>query len=455
MKRYHPPTQSLLRLGQVAEDRPIWGLPALTVASLALLAVLAILADHAVAANLLPLPTWALDGTVDDFRTLLSTIAAASISVIALVFSSSLVVLQLASSQFGPFLLRLFMRSRITGLTLGVFVGIFLYSLFVLASLVGATFVPRIAATICLALVVISMALLLAFIYNISVSVQSPRVAAVVAGDLWRAIDDVRRRHEADGWTMGADDPQAPDIKHAIARLTTDGASVAAEQSGFIVYVDHQQLVRATERADATLRLLHQRGRFVLAGEPIANVWPSERATGALMDELAKAVVIGPERTLRQDLEFAIDRLVQISLLALSPAINNTFNALICIDWLSEGVRALAQYPCDWIIYRDGGGALRVLDQPHPITEVIEAAFNKVRQASARNTAVTTHLLTTLGRLSVWLTAEDQQAALVAQADAVVEGALVEITVEKDRAAIRASDERFREAIAHAARLPH
>ena len=46
----------------------------------------------------------------------------------------------------------------------------------------------------------------------------------------------------------------------------------------------------------------------------------------------------GPHRTLAQDLAFAIDQLVEIAIRALSPAVNDTFTALTCIDWLGDGL---------------------------------------------------------------------------------------------------------------------
>ncbi len=69
-------------------------------------------------------------------RTVLSSIAGAMISVTGLVFSITIVVLQLASSQFSPRLLRTFLESRVTQHTLGVFAASFLYALTVLRSIV-------------------------------------------------------------------------------------------------------------------------------------------------------------------------------------------------------------------------------------------------------------------------------------------------------------------------------
>ena len=46
--------------------------------------------------------------------------------------------------------------------------------------------------------------------------------------------------------------------------------------------------------------------------------------------------LVGPNRTLTPDPGFAIDQLVEVALRALSPAVNDTFTALNCIDWLGD-----------------------------------------------------------------------------------------------------------------------
>lgn len=46
----------------------------------------------------------------------------------------------------------------------------------------------------------------------------------------------------------------------------------------------------------------------------------------------------GPYRTLAQDVSFGLDQLVEIALRALSPAVNDTFTAMTCIDWIGDSL---------------------------------------------------------------------------------------------------------------------
>jgi uncharacterized membrane protein len=151
---------------------------------------------------------------------------------------------------------------------------------------------------------------------------------------------------------------------------------------------------------------------------------------------IQRAHIVGSQRTMRQDLEFAIDKLEQIAMIALSAAINNPFNVLICIDWLADGLRMLAEKPSDWLVYHDARGAVRVITQPLPLSSLIDAAFSKVRYASRGNPAVVIHLLRAIGRLAPFLPTPEQRDALAAQANAAVEEALHVLALESDRSAV-------------------
>src|SRR5207248_338212 len=137
------------------------------------------------------LPGWVISGSADAARQILTTIAAAIITVVGVVFSVILLTLTLASTQFGPRMLRNFIRDRGTQLTLGTFVATFVYAVLVLASIgVGShgEFVPHIGVTVTLGLMVADLAVLIYFIHHTAVSIQLPQVIASIAADLAEAI---------------------------------------------------------------------------------------------------------------------------------------------------------------------------------------------------------------------------------------------------------------------------
>jgi uncharacterized membrane protein len=432
-------TVSLLLGSNWKQNFWLWGLPLVFFLGAFVLALTTLRADAAVAAGKLSLPGWAISGGTGEVQTVLSVVAGASISVLTLVFSSALVVLTLAASQFGSFLLHDFMRMRISRLTLSMFVATFVYTLLILTRVGGGSsnsFVPAISAKVAVLMTFISVALLIGFIYGISISVQAQQVAALVAGGLRRAIAERQRANAAEGGAGTPGDPVPAALIEATQRLDSDGAPVIASSSGYLQAVNFQRLVHAAAHADGVVRLSYRPGQFVLEGSTLATVWPAELADAAFAGEVRAAHISGTQRTLQQDLEFAIDKLVQIALLALSSAINNTFNALICIDWLADGLRALAEYPCDWLVYHDAKGVIRIITRPLPLPAIIVAAFSRIRYASGGNPTVVIHLVRTIAALAPFLTRPEQREALAAQADDAMETALNTLTLESDRSAV-------------------
>ena len=62
------------------------------------------------------------------------TIAAATLAFVAVVFATTLVAIQLAASQYSPRTVRVFVRSRVTRVTLGLFLATFVFALIVVVS---------------------------------------------------------------------------------------------------------------------------------------------------------------------------------------------------------------------------------------------------------------------------------------------------------------------------------
>src|SRR6202042_2961531 len=62
------------------------------------------------------------------------TLAAATLAFVAVVFATTLVAIQLAASQYSPRTVRVFIRSRVTRVTLGLFLATFVFSVIILVS---------------------------------------------------------------------------------------------------------------------------------------------------------------------------------------------------------------------------------------------------------------------------------------------------------------------------------
>ena len=168
----------------------LWFVPTLFVAAATVLSVITVIIDQ----HLSSTKAWFFfDGGPTSAEQILATIAASMITVTGLVFTITIVVLQLASNQFSPRVLRTFLRDRGSQIPLGVFTATFVYSLFVLirvrTGVVGEVFVPRLSVSVSFALIVASMLALVYFVNHVAQSIRVVNIIESVAEKTRRAID--------------------------------------------------------------------------------------------------------------------------------------------------------------------------------------------------------------------------------------------------------------------------
>ncbi len=174
----------------------LWLIPTVEVIGAVALFAVTYRIDQAAYRGELHLPAWVNNGSADAARQILIAIAAAVITVVGLVFSITIVALTLTSTQFGPRMLRNFIRDRGTQVTLGTFVATFVYAVLALGSIWHGSrgdFVPHVSITVALVLLLASLGVLIYFINHVATSIQLPEVIASIARDLARRRSTPRR----------------------------------------------------------------------------------------------------------------------------------------------------------------------------------------------------------------------------------------------------------------------
>jgi uncharacterized membrane protein len=427
----------------------LWLVPAVEIAVVVALFAVTYAIDRWVYDGQHTLPSWILSGSADTARQILIALAAAVITVVGVVFSIMIVTLTLASTQFGPRMLRNFIRDRGTQVTLGTFVATFVYAVLALVSIgpgAHGDFVPHISVTVVLVLVLADLGILVYFIHHIAMSIQLPQVIASIARDLSGAIeiDGAPEYRGRDAVPMAG-----PSIDELRRRLEESGGIVHADSSGYLQFIRHDRLVKIATRTGSVIHLAHRPGNFVVIGQPLATVWPAGAAP-AVARELERAHATGPVRTLSQDIAFAVDQLVEIAIRALSPAVNDTFTALTCIDWLADG---LCQVQLRWSptrVHRDSSGYVRVVTSHISHRRLVQRAFEKIRQASRGMPAVMIRQLEALTRIMALTSDEERRVVLVEQGEMILRAAEESVSEPSDRADVRAAHC----ALMEAARLP-
>jgi uncharacterized membrane protein len=279
-----------------------------------------------------------------------------------------------------------------------------------------------------LALTVADLAVLVYFVDHITTQIQLPQVIAGIAGDLAEAIELQAGR--------GAAGSGARSAARLLAGMDGPGGEVAAPRSGYLQYIQHALLVRLASERGVVIHLRYRPGHFLMQGRAYATVWPADAAERVAHD-LSRAQVTGPYRALVQDVSFGIDQLAEIAIRALSPAVNDTFTALACIDWIGDSLCRVTGRWHPIRVYRDAAGVVRVITTEATYGRLVQRAFEKVRQAGAGMPAVMIRQLDALAKIMEGTTAPKDRQLLLDQAAMIDRLSLSSVAEESDQADIQ------------------
>jgi uncharacterized membrane protein len=356
----------------------------------------------------------AFQGTADDARSLLITIAGTMVTVIALLLGLAVVALQLSSTQFSPRLLRNFLRDRTNQVVLSVFVGTFVYSaagLFDVGIWRGRRVdeFPRLAVSVAIGLLFVSLALLVFFADHLAHSLQ---------------VDNIMQRVERNTLgVIGTLPPAgtAPDVPAA-------ATAVAARRSGYVQYVDVGRLSAKATAHGVNVRLCPRVGEHVAAGRTLAWAWPASSSASAadvaaVADSLHRLVRIGFERTLEQDPSLGMRQLVDAACKALSPAVNDPYTSIQAIHHLSVLYTELARRHVGMIVINDPAGPASVVIPARSLAEHLDVGMGLIRRYGASEPTVVHALLRTLTTVLPCVQDEESRRGVARQAHLLVRAA--------------------------------
>lgn len=393
--------------------------------------------DRAVKGSWIEAVGWTYTGGPEGARLLLSTVASSVITVAGVVFSITIAALTLASAQFGPRLLRNFIRDTGNQVVLGTFIATFLYCLLVLRTIRDvddAKFVPHLSVTLGILLATLSLGVLIYFIHHIATSIQVSHVIAGVSRDLEDAIDELFPSKIGQEPGEREDERGAADIP---PRFDRDASVVPSNNSGYLQGVDDARLMQIAVARNLLLRVVHRPGDFIVEGRPLACVLPPAHRDETLRDEINEAFLLGMQRTLTQDIEFAVNQLVEVAVRALSPSVNDPFTAMSCIDHLGAALAHLARKPFPSRLRYDEDGTLRVIAEPITYAGIVDAAFHPIRQYGRTSAPVTIRLLEILAVIAMDAFRAEDRATLLRHAALAERGSRDGLPEAADREDVR------------------
>lgn len=396
----------------------LWFVPVLMVIASSVLALVFIEVDGRTNQELLAKYPRIFGAGADGSRGMLSSIAGSMITVAGLTFSLTIVAMAQVSSQYTSRILRNFMRDRSNQFVMGFFVGIFVYCLIVLRTIRGGDegrFIPSLAVLFGLLLAISSVGVLIFFIHHIASSIQASSIISSAAEETIGALQRLFA------------DQVSEEIEEAEANLSAGllaGKSwrpIPALRTGYVQDFDAEGLLTFTLEFNCILRMERGMGSFVVKDSPLVSIGAT--ANGVRVDEgtterLNELFTIRHYRTIDQDVAFGIRQIVDIALKALSPGVNDTTTAVVCIDYLGAILAELAGRRID-PHFRSEEGDVRVIAQSATFESLVQGAFDQIRDVAADNTAIYLRLLSAIETITRRTTTTRRRAALAIQVDLI------------------------------------
>jgi len=343
-----------------------------------LLLIAAVAVEQALAAvdDAWDAPESTLDLPPDAAIALLSTIAGATITTAGVVFSLLVVTLQLASAQFSPRVLRTFWRDRYGQVLIGLLLATFAYSVLALSQVeTSAERAPTLTLTGALLLAFTSIIAIVGYLNRVTRQQYVGRIMERISEEALGLVKQLPYGPKV-GVKVG-ETTDAPDLTALGPALV-----VRAPESGWVQQMSRRAVVAAVP-AGSVVRLETRVGAFLTAGTPLATIWPRPGRPTAVASALDDAVVLGATRTMQQDVDFGLRQLNDITLRALSAAVNDPTTAIEGILRLGTVMRPLllADLPSQTPLCAGGTILLTPWDLDH--MEYVRHAFDQLRQYAA------------------------------------------------------------------------
>lgn len=372
-----------------------WFLPALIVVVMIIIAHFVIFTDRTLGPIIKGSPLEGILLREESMRTFLATIAGSMMTVAGVVFSITILVLSQAAGQYTSRVLRNFMKNKNNQFVLGLFVGIFIFCLFLLANLHPTD--NLMAALAGFGVAILGVGFLISFIHSMSTSIQSSEIILNIKNETIEILEEIY--------------PKTLQESPFVPTIGLSGVAIPTMSTGYIQKINRETLLSIAIDLGRKIQTKKKNGEFVIDSELLCIIEGEEPVKPEVIRKVNAAFSFGAYRTAENDITFGIQQLVDIALKGLSPGVNDLMTAQLAIDYLSSIFHRLANRrvkhefqcegsDCDWLIIESWCfsslsemGFIPIIENAHAqpyILKKIETDLRKIRLACKEEVRVET-----------------------------------------------------------------
>lgn len=263
-----------------------------------------------------------LGARADSAESILIGIAGALATILSVLFSITIVALQLASSQYSPRVLRRFRGDRLSQAVLALFLGTLVLVVVALPTLPDDP-PPRLTLLVVLALSVAAFASVALFLHHLARQIDTATIVRTIGQDT------IHLARKMDFRTITTRPPGDDD----------GAATLRSTGTGYLLRSNTARLLARLPPQVREARVEARAGDFILPGMPLLRLWPRADLDERQVRRLCEAFPLAQQRAIESDLLLGVRELVDVALKALSEVVGDITTAVMAINELGAIVR--------------------------------------------------------------------------------------------------------------------
>ena len=351
-----------------------------------IIAIMAILIDTKFFEVLNILPDILLT-SVDLAKLILSTLAGSLLTITTFTFSTIMVVLTMYSSNFSPRVVNNFLTDKITMKVLGVFIGGFFYcilTLFFMRNIYSEYLV--VSATIAVIYSAFCIVYFVMFVFRVSSSIQATKLIGRLYEESLEIVENTLKERKT-----------KENITYSEMTKFSNKLEIPSNQNGYLELISFTDILFNLKNLESSLIVNFNIGDFISENEIIATLYYSgDIKKDALKANLEKNFSIEGERIEYNDYRYSFQKIVDITLRAISPGINDPNTAIHCINILGVLLSKLGKIEGSYNIIKEDSSKTRIIYEDFDFKEDLYFTFYQIAHYGKKDISVIIALLNAL-----------------------------------------------------------
>ena len=358
----------------------LWGLPIVSILIAIVVFALSVAVDYYFASAAMESFGWPLNfsgGTVLESASAISGVVAA---LLTLFFSITLIVLTIAAGNLGVRLIDRWINGKPIRNTISILTGVLVFGVLLMMcskSEPAGEPVLRFTLMILFCGLVMSLGWLAIAFHHLSRAILVDTSIAKIGEDLASALKD--RWQESDYPAT-----RFEEIENELV--------FQSNRDGYFESIDVAKIIKEASNKNLRVDVQIHLGEFVTKGQTIVAFSKVEDVE-SFEKVLNQSLTIAPNRSDQQGAHFRSDLLVEIAARALSPAINDIYTAISCIDYLGAAIIQAAQSEFRDGVFTDDKKVTRLQMKGLRWTDAVHRSLQILRQSAAPYPACTLELM--------------------------------------------------------------